>query len=273
MIARRAGQLAIGDILAAEWADNATALGAFCERTGLSVSTAKQWRATAAAVTPDLRKHLEESGVFVSYSVLREGARPRGGLVPDPGYAKLHHLIADARNAGVDRVNLATYQTVLGTAPPLAAVMDPAARDADNEVADYVTEVQHSPNRDDLVNYLAIQEKVTRAEVTAALEARRTEKAEQQSQIPSAQPQAGSGAALVAALTALAGQAGRLAKRFPASIVKLDPAEQVDVSVALGDLDVFMAWARQVSAIPAAAARTSRRSPAAARQAMAHQAT
>lgn len=66
-----------------------------------------------------------------------------------------------------------------------------------------------------------------------------------------------------------AGQAGRLAKRFPPSIVKLDPAQQVDVSVALGDLDVFMAWARQVSAIPVAAAGTGRRR----RQTMEQQAT
>ena len=83
--------------------------------------------------------------------------------MPDPGYAKVLHLIDDARSAGVDRVNLATYQTVLGTAPPLAAVIDPAARDADDEVADDVIEVQHSPNRDDLVNYLAIQDVIRAA--------------------------------------------------------------------------------------------------------------
>jgi hypothetical protein len=259
MTAGRAGQLAIGDILAAEWADNAAALGQFCERAGLSVSTAKQWQATAAAVTPDLRKHLEDSGVFVSYSVLREGARPRGGQVPDPGYAKLLHLIDDAKNAGVDRVNLATYQTVLGTAPPLAAVMDPQARDSDDHVIDYVTEVQHSPNRDELVKVLAVQEQVTRAEVAAAFEARRAQKAQHQSQTQSTQPQAGTGAALAAALAALAGQAGRLAKRFP-GLVTLDTAQQADIAVALGDLDVFMAWARQVSAVrPVARAGTGRR--------------
>jgi len=82
MIAGRAGQLAIGGILAAEWAGNAAALGAFCERIGLSVSTAKQWR--AAAVTPDLRQHLEDSGVSVSYSVLREGAARGAAKCPIP---------------------------------------------------------------------------------------------------------------------------------------------------------------------------------------------
>ncbi|TDD02964.1 hypothetical protein E1292_22310 [Nonomuraea deserti] len=37
----RGGQLAIGDILAAGWAQDAAALGEFCERIGLSVSTAR----------------------------------------------------------------------------------------------------------------------------------------------------------------------------------------------------------------------------------------
>jgi hypothetical protein len=120
----------------------------------LAVSTAKKWRATAAAVTPALRTLLDNSGVFVSYTVLREGARTRGGQVLDPGYVKLLHLIEDAKTAGVDRVNHATYQTVLGTAPPLAAVMDPSARESDG-VIDYVTEVNNSPNRNELVRFTA----------------------------------------------------------------------------------------------------------------------
>ena len=92
MSACRVSQLAIGDMLAAAWADNAAALGEFCERVGLSVTTAKQWRATAKAVTADLRTLLETCGVFVSYSVLREGTRMMGGRSVDPGYAKLAHL-------------------------------------------------------------------------------------------------------------------------------------------------------------------------------------
>lgn len=43
-------------------------------------------------------------------------ARRWCGQPIDPGYAKLRRLIDDARTAGVDRVNHATYQTVLGTA-------------------------------------------------------------------------------------------------------------------------------------------------------------
>ena len=261
VIGCRTGQLAIGDILAGGWADGA-ALGEFCERVGLSVTTAREWRTTAAAVTPHLREQLKDSGVFVSYSVLREGARQRGGQALDPGYAKLLHLIDDAKRAGVDRVNRATYQTVLGTAPPLAAVMDPQARDSDG-ILDYVTEVHHSPNRDELVQVLVAEEQVTRAELAAAFDNRRTQQAQQQAQrrteTQSAQPGVGTGAALVAGFAALAEQSARLAKRFP-GLVKLDTAQQADAAVALDDLDVFMTWARQVSAVrPTAATAASRR--------------
>lgn len=263
MIGCRTGQLAIGDILAGEWAEGA-ALGEFCERVGLSVTTAREWRATAAAVTPQLRQYLKDSGVFVSYSVLREGVRQRGGQALDPGYVKLLHLIEDARRAGVDRVNRATYQTVLGTAPPLAAVMDPQAHDGDDGIIDYVTEVHHSPNRDELVQVLVAEEQVTRAELAAAFDKRRTQQAQRQAQrraqTQSAQPGAGTGAALVAGFAALAEQSARLAKRFPGQVT-LDSTQQADAAVALDDLDVFMTWARQVSAVrPVAAGASARRS-------------
>lgn len=222
------------------------------------MTTAREWRATAAAVTLHLRRHLKDSGVFVSYSVLREGARQRGGQALDPGYVKLLQLIDDAKRAGVDRVNRATYQTVLGTAPPLAAVMDPQAHDSDDGIIDYVTEVHHSPNRDELVQVLVAEEQVTRAELAAAFDKRRTQQAQRRAQTQSAQP--GTGAALVAGFAALAEQSARLAKRFPGQ-VNLDTAQQADAAVALDDLDVFMAWARQVSAVRPVATAASRRSP------------
>ncbi|MEU6721922.1 hypothetical protein ABZ897_61705 [Nonomuraea sp. NPDC046802] len=266
MSACRGNQLAIGDLLAAEWAGNAAALGEFCERIGLSVSTAKEWRTTAAAVTPDLRERLNSCGVFVSYTVLREGARPRGGQVLDPGYVKLLHLIEDAKAAGVDRVGHATYQTVLGTAPPLAATKDPVARQSD-EVIDYLTEVDNSPNRDQLIEILLKDEQVTRKELAAAFEAQRArqaQRAEQRAtcgtQTPPAPP-TGTGGALVAGLLALAEQSARLVKRFPGQLVRLDVAQQADAAVALGDLDIFMTWARQATSIRPVAVPAQRRAP------------
>ncbi|MFI7642323.1 hypothetical protein [Nonomuraea sp. NPDC049400] len=262
MIGCRHNQLAIGDLLAAEWADGGEALGEFCERVGLTLSTAKEWRATAAAVTPALRTLLEHSGVFVSYTVLREGARTRGGQVLDPGYVKLLRLIEDAKAAGVDRVNHATYQTVLGTAPPLAAVMDPAARDSDG-VIDYVTEVHHSPHRDELVQVLVADDRAIRADLAAEFDRRRAQQAEQKAgrrTEPPARPtaKASTGAALVAELLALAEQSTRLAKRFP-RLVQLDVTQQADAAVALDELDVFMKWARQVTAIRAVGVPAQRR--------------
>ncbi|MEU7742993.1 hypothetical protein [Nonomuraea sp. NPDC049158] len=263
MVGCRVSQLAIGDILAAEWAQSADSLGEFCERVGLSVTTAKEWRATAAAVTPALRERLNTCGVFVSYSVLREGARPRGGQVLDPGYVKLLHLIDDAKAARMDRVNRATYQTVLGTAPPLAAVMNPSARETDEGVIDYVTEVRNSPNRDELLRVLVADDQVTRAEMTAVFDKQRAQQAEQRAgrggETPPARP-VGTGAALVAELRALAEQSARVVKRFP-GLVRLDVTQRADAAVALDDLDVFMTWARQAASIRPVAVPAQRRAP------------
>ncbi|MGW2214034.1 hypothetical protein ACWCSD_03515 [Nonomuraea sp. NPDC001684] len=245
----RVSQLAIGDMLTAAWADG-DALGQFCEQVGLSVTAAKQWRVTAKAVAPDLRTLLETCGVFVSYSVLREGTRMVGGRPVDPGYAKLRRLIDDAKTAGADRVNHATYQTVLGTAPPLAIVMDPQAREAE-EVADYVSDMNHSPNRDLLISALLADDAVTRAELEAEFDKQRAEREEQNGQQPPRQPPAAKpdpDAALVADLLALAAQSARIIKRLPKT-VQLDLAQKANASVALDDLDVFTKRVRQVAAI------------------------
>ncbi|MEU6798997.1 hypothetical protein ABZ907_45515 [Nonomuraea wenchangensis] len=158
----------------------------------------------------------------------------RPGL--DPGYSKLLHRIEDAKAPGVDRVGHATYQTVLGTAPPLAAAKDPVARQSD-EVIDYLTEADNSPNRDQLVEILLKDEQVTRKELAAAFEAQRANQAQRAEQraaggteTPPARPTAGTGGALVAGLLALAEQSARLVKRFP-GLVWLDVAEQADAAV------------------------------------------
>ncbi|MFB4273582.1 hypothetical protein [Nonomuraea sp. GTA35] len=69
---------------------------------------------------------------------------------------------------------------------------------------------------------------------------------------------ASAGAALVAELLALAEQCTRVVKRFP-HLVQLDVTQQADARVALDDLDVFMKWARQVTAIRAVGVPAQRR--------------
>ncbi|MEV4805004.1 hypothetical protein AB0K18_33815 [Nonomuraea sp. NPDC049421] len=260
MSACRVNQLAIGDMLRAAWADG-DALGEFCEQVGLSVTTAKQWRATAKAVTPDLRTLLETCGVFVSYSVLREGTRMVGGRPVDGGYAKLRRLIDDAKTAGIDRVNHATYQTVLGTAPSLAIVLDPQAREAE-DVVDYVSDMNNSPNRDLLVSALLADDAVTRAELEAEFDKQRAEREEQNGQQPPKQPtgKPDPSAALVADLLALAAQSARIIKRLPRT-VQLDLAQQANASVALDDLDVFTKRVRQIAGIHTVSVPAQRRAP------------
>ncbi|WP_424533589.1 hypothetical protein ACOZ38_24965 [Sphaerisporangium viridialbum] len=100
---------------------------------------------------------------------------------------------------------------------------------------------------------------MNRAELAAAFDKQRAERAERRAE---AQPtsKADPSAALAADLIALAKYSARVTKRFRGR-VPLDMAQQADVAVALDDLDVFLKWARQVSAIPAVSVPAPRRAP------------
>lgn len=75
--------------------------------------------------TPALRPKITATGVHVAYVVLKEGARAVGDGVPvDEGYRKLLDLLAEAAGMGSNRVMLAQYQRVLGTAPSIRDLME-----------------------------------------------------------------------------------------------------------------------------------------------------
>lgn len=252
MAVRRRSQLKVGDILAAEWADT-EALGEYCAKIGLSVSTAREWRATASAVSADLRALLEDGPVMVSYSVLREGARTRSGAPADPGYVKLRRMIAEAEQAGRDRVTWAAYRTVLDTAPTLTAVMNPAKR-TDRDLLDFQSELQHDPDRELLFRALAAKEAQLKTAAAEVAEAKRAMAA-------GSRKPADPGERFTADLAVIWKQAEACKKRYrkPGTVV-LDQRQAVRCSEIIGSLRVVLGWAEQTitDAVPAAAAPKSR---------------
>ncbi|GAA0442353.1 hypothetical protein ACFQ2B_35290 [Streptomyces stramineus] len=72
-----------------------------CDEIGLPVRTARQYRHTARLSTSAVRQFVADSGVHMSYNVLREGARlGSGGLPHDEGYGILRSLLDEARTSG-----------------------------------------------------------------------------------------------------------------------------------------------------------------------------
>ncbi|WP_405540846.1 hypothetical protein [Streptomyces antimycoticus] len=117
----RDNRLSLGDkLLAVAGLNNGSVFEEFGGRIGLAPATGREYRHTARMATPAICQLIAEGTMHVSYSTLREGARPRpGGIPADEGWAKLRTLLKEAREAGRDRVTLAYYQQVLGTAPAL----------------------------------------------------------------------------------------------------------------------------------------------------------
>ncbi|WP_146104218.1 hypothetical protein [Nonomuraea solani] len=124
--------------------------------------------------------------------------------------------------------------------------------------------MHHSPHRDELVQVLVADDRAIQADLAAEFDRRRAEQSEQRAGrgTEPARPtaRAGTSAALVAELLTLAKQTARLVKRFP-HLVQLDVTQQADAAVTLDDLDVFMKWARQVTAIRAVGVPAQRQTP------------
>ncbi|MEU5437230.1 hypothetical protein AB0G73_28160 [Streptomyces sp. NPDC020719] len=73
----------------------------YCDEISLNPRTAREYRHTARMCTPPVRQFVAASGVHVSYSALREGARlAPSGKPYDEGYSMLRSLLKEAREAG-----------------------------------------------------------------------------------------------------------------------------------------------------------------------------
>ncbi|GGU61175.1 hypothetical protein [Streptomyces lavendofoliae] len=116
----RDNRLAIGDrLLAIAPPGNDACLSDFCNEVDLSIQTARDYRHTALACPPEIRRLIADSGVHVSYSVVREGARAGvSGAPRDAGWSVLQALIEEAQNDGTGCVLRARYMKELGITPP-----------------------------------------------------------------------------------------------------------------------------------------------------------
>ncbi|WJV51737.1 hypothetical protein [Streptomyces flavofungini] len=122
-------RLVIGDKLQA-----VTAIGGdgvfdrFCEEISLNPRTARGYRHTARICTPPVRQLVADSGVHVSYSALREGARlAPSGKPYDEDYGTLRALLKEAAETGLGRISVAQYQRALGIGPGLQDLLDPSS--------------------------------------------------------------------------------------------------------------------------------------------------
>ncbi|MEV8548620.1 hypothetical protein AB0L04_02050 [Streptomyces glaucescens] len=90
-----------------------------CDEIILYPRTARQCRHTARMCTPPVRQLVADSGVHVSYGVLREGARLASSGKPyDEGYSTLQAVIGEALQCDATRISAAQYQRALEQVRP-----------------------------------------------------------------------------------------------------------------------------------------------------------
>lgn len=125
----RENRLVIGDKLLSVTASGGDGIfDQYCDEISLNPRTARQYRHTARMCTPPVRQLVAGSGVHVSYSALREGARlAPSGKPYDEDYNVLRSLLKEAREAGASRVSVPRYRRALGMEPALQDLLDPSS--------------------------------------------------------------------------------------------------------------------------------------------------
>ncbi|MBV6696968.1 hypothetical protein KV557_07500 [Kitasatospora aureofaciens] len=234
----RENRLALGDkLLAVAGLNSDSVFEEFCGRIGLAPFTGREYRHTARMATPTIRQLIAEGGVHVSYSTLREGARPRpGGIPADEGWTKLRALLKEAREAGRDRVTLASYQQVLGTAPALKELVDPGTGDSTKLMA-YLGGLSGG-EREKIVCSLLADDAGLRKSVRRTIDAQ-TRRERDREDLDGAEPTA-QWMPLARALVALGDQASGFVNRHPSA--QLVEQQLPAAREALVKLELATAW-------------------------------
>ncbi|MFI1285191.1 hypothetical protein ACH4U5_31290 [Streptomyces sp. NPDC020858] len=170
----RDNRLVIGDkLLSVAPPGRDDAFDRFCDEISLNPRTARQYQHTARMCTPPVRQDVADSGVHVSYSALREGARlAPSGKPYDEGYRTLRTLLAEARESGAGRVSVTQYKRALGIGPGLQDLLDPSA---ETSVADYLRALSEGDpaQRDKVLRELVEEDDAFRNAVKAAMDDKR----------------------------------------------------------------------------------------------------
>jgi hypothetical protein len=249
----RENRLVIGDkLLSVAASGQDGVLDQFCDEISLNPRTALQYRHTARICTPPVRQLVADSGVHVSYSVLREGARLTSAGKPyDEGYRILRSLLAEAIETGAGRISVAQYKRALGIGPALQDLLDPSA---ETSVADYLRVLsQGDPvERDKVLRELVEEDDAFRNALKAAMDDKRRRDREGRIETPGQRPTKAQ--ALARDLVRLRDQATALMNRYPPSTTLDFTAEQhAACQEALGTMEVLATWVRVRVDSPAAA--------------------
>lgn len=247
MDAGRDNRLAIGDLLlaVASPAGGDGALEAFCGEVGLNPRTARQYRQTARACTAPMRQRVSDSGIHVSYSVLREGSRTGPGGTPyDEDYRTLRELLREARDSGAGRVCVATYRQALGIGPSLRDLLN-ASGPGEATIAEYVDALnRNGPEREKIIRALVEEDAELSEAVRTAVDAkrRRDQEREKGGRGTAGGERSDKGTALARDLVRLRDQAVACMNRYPRA-VDLSAEQVLACKEAIGTFEVLTVWA------------------------------
>ncbi|QHA06016.1 hypothetical protein GQF42_24435 [Streptomyces broussonetiae] len=238
----RENRLVIGDkLLSVTIPGQDGAFDRYCDEISLNPRTAREYRHTARMCTPPVRQSVADSGVHVSYSALREGARlAPSGKPYDEGYGMLRSLLKEARKAGAGRVSVPQYRRALGVEPALRDLLDPSSG---TTLADYLDSLPPQ-ERDQALRDLVEK----RAEVHDALKRVMDDKRRRDRETRG--PDCGGGrsdkaAAAARDLVRLSDQGAAFMSRYPPSASLAFTDEQmIACKEALGTLEVLAKWIR-----------------------------
>jgi hypothetical protein len=236
----RENRLVIGDkLLSVTASGQDSAFDQYCDEISLNPRTARQYRHTARMCTPPVRQLVADSGVHVSYSVLREGARlAPSGKPYDEGYSKLRSLLEEAREAGAGRIGVPQYRRALGMGPALQDLLDPTS---DMSVAEYLG-VLPPAERDKVLRDLVEEDAKVHDAIKRAMDEKRRRDRENRG------PECGGGKpdkahALARDLVRLRDQATAFMNRYPPSAaVAFTDEQRAACEEALGTLEVLATW-------------------------------
>ncbi|MDI3420439.1 hypothetical protein [Streptomyces luteolus] len=237
----RENRLVIGDkLLAVSPANPDGAFDRFCDEISLNPRTARHYRHTARLCTAPVRRLVADSGVHVSYSALREGARlAPSGKPYDEGYSTLRSLLAEASEAGIGRISAPQYRRALGIGPGLQDLLDPAS---DVSVAQYLGALPPA-ERDKVLRELVEEDDAFRDAVKRAIDDKRRRDREDRTGRGGEKPSKAQ--SLARDLVRLNDQITGLMHRYPPSTA-LDFTEEQSTACAeaLGTVEVLATWIR-----------------------------
>ncbi|MBV9022701.1 MAG: hypothetical protein JO362_02570 [Streptomycetaceae bacterium] len=254
----RQNRLVIGDKLL-----SVSALGQdgdferYCEEISLSPRTARQYRHTARMCTPPVRQLVAGSGVHVSYSVLREGARlAPSGKPYDEGYSTLRSLLNQARESEAGRVSVAQYQRALGTGPSVHDLLGPSGG---TSLAEFLGCLDPA-ERDKVLRELLEENDAIYNSAKRVMDDKRRRDREGRTECPGGEKPDKAHAlahALARDLVRLRDQVTALMNRYPPSAtMDFSDEQRAACKEALGTLEVLAMWIKvRVGGQPAAASR------------------